>query len=181
VSSPPRDKSATWRSIGFHCREQDWSKPVVLAKIHNRGLRARFVFDDGRVQEAQPADWRKSHVRDSLNIHDSTTRIVLGVTDLAIDVQTVGVEVLPADAEESPKADAVPTPTPAPVSEADLRKTILAIKDEHPDGPPDEKDLLTEVANRLGRPVARNRVRTARREMAPEWVNRVGRPRKSAQ
>jgi hypothetical protein len=103
--------------------------------------------------------------------------------------KTVAVEVLwPPDASPapapSPPVAASSSPPASPrknVSEAELRGCILAIEKERPDDPLDEDELWTEVERRLKATVSRDRVRAARKEVAPQWVNPVGRPRKPAQ
>jgi hypothetical protein len=54
----------------------------------------------------------------------------------------------------------------------------LDVKDEHPDDPLDEETLLDVLEERLGAPLARDRVRAARNTYAPNWVLPRGRPRK---
>jgi hypothetical protein len=83
---------------------------------------------------------------------------------------------------------AEPTASPPPptsprknVSKAELRNCILTIKSERPDDPPDEEELRTEVEKRLVATVARDRIRQARNDIAPEWKLLPGRPRKSTQ
>jgi hypothetical protein len=105
---------------------------------------------------------------------------------------TVGIEVLPPTNEAPLPSDEVPAPpanappaTPAHknVSEADLRKTLLQIVEEHPqDRPPlDEEKLWTVVEKRLDAPVSRERVLGTRDQVAPHFKLPVGRPRKNAQ
>ena len=76
--------------------------------------------------------------------------------------------------------------SPAPpkhVSEADLRRAVKAIVENHPPGSPplNEESLCDEVERRLGVQLARDRVLAARNEVAPHFKLRVGRPRKNAQ
>jgi hypothetical protein len=83
-------------------------------------------------------------------------------------------------AAESPAPD-LPAPPAKNVSEAALRECLLAIVRERPDDPLDEETLIDALEERLGAPVARDRVRRARKDYAADWVLPRGRPRKSAQ
>jgi hypothetical protein len=67
------------------------------------------------------------------------------------------------------------------VSAAALRDCLKEMVKEYPDGPPSERKLLQEIEQRLGAPIARDRLRTARSIHAPNWRNLRGRPRKNAQ
>jgi hypothetical protein len=100
--------------------------------------------------------------------------------------ETVGIEVLPPDAEVPAPSASAPAASPAlarQVSKADLRRALLAIVKNHPPGNPplNEESLCDEVERRLGVQLARDRVLAARNEVAPHFKLRVGRPRKNAQ
>jgi hypothetical protein len=104
-----RDKSATWRSLGTHCRECDWSRPRAICELQN-GLPYRTI-PPGHV-----VDWHDPDVELSLDVEASTVTLMLGTVMaegetcfvLGFDTPTVGIEVLsPTDAEvPSPPADA---------------------------------------------------------------------------
>jgi hypothetical protein len=92
----------------------------------------------------------------------------------------------PAAAEVPAPSVSAPAAAPAPpkkVSEADLRKALLEIVEEHPPGSPplDEENLHKKVEGRLGAQLARDRVLAARNEVASHFKLPVGRPRKNAQ
>src|SRR5262249_55736518 len=90
---------------------------------------------------------------------------------------------LPDDVEvPTPPADAPATSpaTPRTAPKDELHNCILAIKADRPNDPPSDQELWVLVGTRLG-PVARDVVLAARKEVAPKWVDPVGRPRKSAQ
>lgn len=186
MPSPPRDKNATWRTLGTLCRELDWSRRRLIHELEN-GWPYRTV------PEGYAIDWADA----VLNIESSEVRFCAGeggVHDLGhpfvfLDTGylTVGIEVLSPTDVPAPSPALSPTPPPsAPlmtpptntVSNAELRDCILAIVDEYPDDPLDEDALWELVEKRLGRSVGRDRVRNARKKFAPQWVNPVGRPRK---
>ena len=76
------------------------------------------------------------------------------------------------------------SPTPArQVSEVELRKAVQDVVEKHPKGSPplDEESLHKQVESWLGTTVARDRVRQAQHDVAPEFKLPPGRPRKSAQ
>ena len=188
-----RDKDATWCTTGTLCRQLDWSRLRLLHELKN-GLPYRTISKEYVV------DWHDPHVRRKLNVEASEVQIY---DAQFYDAQSgswvvVGIEVLPPDVptetEPAPAADAevpapsatVPAASPAPprqVSEADLRRALEAIVENHPPGspPPNEESLCDEVERRLGVQVARDRVLAARNEVAPHVKLPVGRPRKSAQ
>jgi hypothetical protein len=174
-----RDKDATWRTLGTLCRELDWRRQRLLYELQNGRVPYRTV-PPGHV-----VDWHRPRVLRSLDIEASEVTIV--VLDRRL---TVGIEVLPpgapADAEVPALSANAPSASPVPprkVSEAELRKALLAIVEEHPPGSPplDEESLHKKVEGRLGAPVARERVLAARNEVAPHFKLPVGRPRKNAQ
>jgi len=201
-----RDKDATWRTLGTLCRELGWSVQRLLYELHNRRVRYRTI-PEGYVID----DWLDPYLRPYLNVEASEISIPSGVVVGAIndavavitgrppppkrrselEGMTIGIEVLPpgaqpADADvpspsvDAPVASLVP---PRKVSEADLRKALLAIVKEHPPDslPPDEETLHKEVERRLDALLARDRVLAARDEVAPHFKRRVGRPRKNEQ
>jgi hypothetical protein len=182
--------TATWRSLGALCRELDWSRPRALHELQN-GLPYRTVPPGHTV------DWYDPNVLRGLDVEASTVTITRGVRFaegeacfvLGLDQLTVGIEVLPptdAAAPEPPPLAVIPcapaTPPPRNVSEADVRKAVLAVVDEHPQGSPplDEDGLRREVERRVGAPVARDRVLAVRNEAAPQFKRPVGRPRRDA-
>jgi hypothetical protein len=169
VPSTTRDKDATWRGIGYYADERGWSKPRVIQEVQN-GLPIR-TQPEGHEHEI---DWHDPNVTHHLNLETSE------LSSLGPDFLTVGIEVrTDAVPERKPKLKRKPKRKPAKrVFDKDLRNSILAIKDEHPDDPLDEEKLWEAVENDLGLPVARDRVRAARKKVAPQWVNPVGRPRK---
>jgi hypothetical protein len=187
-----RDKGATWsgwRSIGALCRELEWSKPRLLYELRN-GLPYR-TFPPGYV-----IDWHKLDVERSLDLEASTVTPVLGVFGgggIGFDRPTLGVDVLPPADAAGPEPLSPPLASPASeaasakkVSEAALRQCLQDIVDDHakhrPDSPPpDEEALHTELEQRLGATLERDRVRNVRNEVAPDFKLRVGRPRKTAQ
>jgi hypothetical protein len=181
VPSSTRDKDATWRTLGTLCRELDWSRPRLIQELQN-GLRYRTV-PPGRV-----IDWHDFNVLRWLNVEASEVSFYEAREQSSIVIGprrvTIGIEVLPADAEVPAPPASVPAASPAPsktVSQAALRNCILTIKAERPNDPPDEEELWAEVERRLGAAVSRDRIRHARDEVAPEFKLPPGRPRKSAQ
>jgi hypothetical protein len=175
-----RNMNATWRSVGTLCRERDWSKRRLLHELQH-GLPYRTV-PPGHV-----VDWHHPVAAQTLDLEKSEVTIIGALVDgtMAFDTIIVGIEVLPPTDETddvltaSPASD-LPAPPASPknVSEAALRQCLLDIVDEHPDDPLDEETLIAELENRLGAPVARDRVRAARNTHAPNWVLPRGRPRK---
>jgi hypothetical protein len=207
VPSPPRDKDATWRTLGELCSALGGSRHRLLRELQE-GLRYRTI------PEGHVIDWHDPNVRRWLNLEASevsfydekddpaaaddedeegdawpTLRPILRGPISRYLRTTVYIEVwppgAPADADvPSPAADA-PAASPAPprtVSDKDLRDCILAIVEDHPNDPLEvDSELWPEVERRLGQSVARDRVRAAREKVAPQWVSRRGRPRKPAQ
>jgi hypothetical protein len=183
VPSFPRDKGATWRTLGTLCRELDWSRQRLLYELQN-GLRHRIVTP-GAVPPGYVIDWHdRFRAQRTLNIEASEVKILVLGRWL-----TVGIEVLPPTADASPAPEPSPPPPSAPqtppppktVSNEDLRACVLAIKDERPDAPLGRDELWREVEKRLGQWVARDRVWAARKKFAPHWVSQRGRRRKPAQ
>jgi len=176
-----RDKDATWRKLGTLCRELDWSRSRLIHELQ-RGLRYRTFPEDHAINWDDPA------VRLALDVEASTLprgyASVLGLANSWTIQEAIGIEVLPPDAPphsaNAPAASQVP---PRKVSEADVRKALLAIVEEHPPGssPLDEESLCSEVERRVGAQLARDRVLAARNDVAPHFKLPVGRPRKNAQ
>jgi hypothetical protein len=187
-----RDMDATWRTLGTLCRELDWSKRRLIHELCN-GLRYRTI------PEGYVIEWDNDFLWPYLNVEASEISVPYGLyaagvappppkTRAGLDQGlTLGIEVLPpTDAEvpvPSASAPAAPPALPRKVSEADLRKAVLAIVEEHPPGsrPPDEESLHEEVERRVGAQLARDRVLAARDKVAPHFKLPVGRPRKNAQ
>lgn len=199
MPSSTRDKNATWQwqSLGELCRALRWTRSRLIHELQN-GLRYR------RFPEGHVIDWHDPNVRRWLNLETSevsfydekdsagaededaqlfpTLRPRLGPISRYLRT-TVYIEVLPPS---SPTEAGAPAPATSPVpprkvSEAELRDCILAIKDERPDDPPDEKELQKLVEDRFKVPIGRNRIRKIRSKYAREWVKPRGRPRKTAQ
>jgi len=96
--------NVTWRTLGTHCRELDWSKQRLLHELQN-GLPYRTI-PPGHV-----IDWHHPDVQRSLDVERSEVMInaggVLfekaeGAFILGLDCPTVGVEVLPPTDAEMP-------------------------------------------------------------------------------
>jgi hypothetical protein len=190
VPSAPRDKDATWLSLGTLCRELDWSKPRAVYELQN-GLPHRTVPP---LEHA--IDWHDPEVQRSLDVTTSEVTIARALDVMkgegsiafiwpGIERLTVGIEVLaPTDVSPAPAptptvASSSPPASPKKVSAAKLRECLLAIVKDHPNDPLGDDALHEEVETRLGVPVGRNRVCNARKDHAPQWVNPVGRPPKS--
>ena len=191
MPSSRRDKRATRRSLATHCRERDWSKPRALYELQN-GLRIRTI-PEGHEHEI---NWRDPEVQRSLNVEAGEVTIVRGVFGgggLGVDRVTLGIEVLPPEAEApsppSPAADA-PAAAPAPrrPSDAAVEQCLRTIIEEYPDGPTremrsarnardSEEWLLAEMKERLKASPRRDRVRSLRLKIAPDWPRPRGRPR----
>jgi hypothetical protein len=181
VPSAPRDMGATWRSLGTLCRERGWSRSRLIYEWQENGLRFRTI-PPGHEHEIDMHDPEVERTLDVEASEVTLTVVPMMRGGVGTDLLTLGIEVMPpVDASPAPMtlplAPQTTTP-PKTVSNKDLRDCILAIKDDRPNDPPDEEALRTEVENRLGLTVARDRVRDARKKVAPEWVNPVGRPRK---
>jgi hypothetical protein len=166
---------ATWRSTA----EFGWSKPRHLHEL--RGGRPYRTFPPGI-----PIDWHSPEVERTFDVAASTVTFTRGykvatepILQLGIDRPTLGIEVW--DGEVPPPSAAAPAPQTTPpaetVSDTDLKACILAIQRDRPDDPPDEETLWAAVEDRLKAKVGRDRVRNARKKVAPKWVNPVGRPR----
>jgi hypothetical protein len=192
VSSPPRDKVATWRGVGYVSREQGWSKPRAVNELQN-GLRFQTVPEGHELK----IDWHSSDQLALFDLDTSTIKIWDRVAEgaLAPCFLTVGIEVLfpppdvrsappepapPAVPERKPKPKRKPKRKPAPKrpSDAAVKKCLDDIIQEYPDGPSGERWLLTEMENRLGAPPGRARVRILRREKKyRQWRRPIGHPR----
>jgi hypothetical protein len=180
-----RDKDATWQTTGTLCRKLDWSQRRLLYELQN-GLPYRTIPPGSTI------DWKADRTaQHTLNPKTSTVTFqgpppVMknspfdAVVVFSLGHITVGIEVLPP-------ADVLPAPAPSlppkQVSEAALRRCLLDIVAEHLPGslPLDEETLHAELERRLEAPIARDRVRQVRDEIAPEFKLPPGRPRKSAQ
>ena len=165
-----RDKDATWCSLGT----LGWSKPRALYQLRS-GLPYR-TFPPGHV-----IDWNDRRAELNLDVEASTTAIRVGRR-----LVTVGIEVLLRTEPEPPALSAeepATLPEPKKISEADLHRCILDIVEKHPPNTPPlaEETLISEVENRLGAPLPRERIQAARNKVAPHFKLPVGRPRKNAQ
>jgi len=113
VPSSPRDKDATWRSLGILCRERGWSKSRALHELQN-GLPYQTVPP---LPSGRSIDWRNPNVAYGLNVETVDLTLVLGAFGggvLGCDTLTVSIEVLPpaapTDAElPAPSATAPPS------------------------------------------------------------------------
>jgi hypothetical protein len=198
VPSSPRDKDATWRTLGTLCRELGWSRQRLLYELQNGRVRYRTI-PEGYVID----DWLDPYLRPYLNVEASEISIPSGVVvgaindavavitgmppppkrRSALEGMTIGIEVLPPGA---PVDAEVPAPSAnAPAASAALRRLSDAavercfrdIKKERPDDPPSEDKLLAEMKTRLGTSPGRQRVRKLWREIAPQWKRPRGHPR----
>jgi hypothetical protein len=180
--------SATWRTPGTLCRELDWSKRRLVYELQN-GLPCRTIPPGHTI------DWKTdclAHHTLNLETGDVTfqgppARVEnspnSAVVFFSLGHITVAIEVLaPTNVSPAP-APSLPPTSSKQVSEAALRRCLLDIVDKHPPDslPLDEETLHAELERRLEAPIARDRVRQARDEIAPEFKLPPGRPRKSAQ
>jgi len=195
VSSPPRDKDATWCSLSTLGRERDWSKRRLLHELQN-GLRHRIVPPEA-VPPGYVLDWRNPAVEDSLNVETSEVRLVevlpSGSGGAGTYFLALGIEVLPPTNASPASSPSLPSPVATSsspptlprknVSEAELRQRLLDIVENHPPGSPplDAETLWTVLETRLGASLARDRFRQALEDYAPQFKLPIGRPRKSAQ
>ena len=170
MSSPPRDKDATWRSLSTHCRALGWSKPRAVYELQN-GLPYRTI-PPGHEHEI---DWHRWEDQHNLNVETGELSLV------GLDFLTVGIEVLaPPDVvpERKPRPKRRPKRKPAKkVSLAAVERCFRDIMSERPDDPLNEEDMLAEMKERLGASPGRPRVRDMWKRIAPEWKRPVGHPR----
>ena len=186
MSSSPRDKDATWRSLGILCRERGWSKSRALHELQN-GLPYQTVPP---LPSGRSIDWRNPNVAYGLNVETGDLTLVLGAFGgggLGFDTLTVSIEVLPpaapTDAElPAPSATAPPATAPAAApaprrpSAAAVEQCLRVIMKERPDNPPGENELFVEMTQRLGASPGRDRLRQLRRRIAPQWKRPRGHP-----
>jgi hypothetical protein len=125
--------TATWRSLGAHCRALGWSKPRAIYELQN-GLRYRTVppLPPGNV-----VDWHDSDITHSFNVETGDLTLILGVfggPGLGFDTLTVSIEVLsPTDAKvPSPPADAPKATTVSPVEWARIATRNLRTENKIP-------------------------------------------------
>lgn len=181
MTSAPRDMDATWRTASAALEERGWPWLRLLGEL----VAKRLSY---RTHPPCEIDWGDPTLR--FDRAESTVTILdrhpakPGVRGF---YKTVAVEILlPTDASPAPappvatsSSSSPPTSPRRNVSEAELRQCLLAIVRDHPNDPLGDDTLHEEVETRLGAPVGRNRVSSARKDHAPQWVNPVGRPPKS--
>jgi hypothetical protein len=175
VPSSPRNKDATWRTLGTLCRELDWSRLRLIQELQN-GLRHRTI------PEGHTIDWHDPNVLRSLDVEASEVSFYVSREQSSIVIGprrvTVGIEVLPPGAST---ADEVPAPAASPAprrpSDAAVEQCFRNVMKERPDNPPTETWLLGEMKTRLGAPPGRQRVRNLWRTIAPQWKRPRGHPR----
>ena len=188
MPSATRIKRATWRSPGTLCRDLDWPLRRLLFELRQGTVRYRTC-------PAVLIDWRAPNIernnfedlaRGEVTVYDKDPKSGAWLGRGVIVV----VEVLPPQAAEVPSlppaaadAPAAPPAPPRMVSDADLRRCILAIAAEHPPGSPplDEETFQERVETRLDAQIPRDRFRQALENHVPHLKLPRGRPRKSAQ
>jgi hypothetical protein len=127
----------SWRRTGTLCRERDWSKQRLLHELRN-GLRYRTFNPTGRT-----IDWHSREVERTLDVEASTVTLVRegrgmsvmrgGRLVLVLDVDCIGIEVLPPDDAEvpSPSADAPTAEVKAKPSVTWAIATTSRLRKEH--------------------------------------------------
>src|SRR5262245_27564817 len=117
--------SATWRSLGTLCREQDWPRARLLHEIRTGGVECRTNPPGHKV------DWHHPEVERTLDVAASTVTPVGSGLDIpgvvGFGQHVLGIEARLVDADETPA-----TPPAGTVTDDDLKVCILAIKDGRP-------------------------------------------------
>jgi hypothetical protein len=163
----------TWRSTGA----LGWPRQRVLHELRN-----------GREYRTFPPgisiDWRDPNVERTLDLTGSTVTIVRGpkvsALALGLDKETVAIEIrdgeAPSQREPATKAPAA-SPASRRPSVVDETRVFIEIRDEHPNDPLSEPDLLKEMKRRLdGASPVRERVRELKRTIGANWRRRRGAP-----
>jgi hypothetical protein len=176
-----RDKDATGLVPGAFCDEHGWPLRRLLFELRQGTVRCR-------TYPAASIDWWAPNIEAHL---DALARgeVTVYWKDPKSGAwvgreETVAVEILPLQAAALPSSSAdAPADAPVPprkVSDADLRRAVLAMVAEFPPGhrPPAEESAQEEVERRLGASVERDRFRQALKDHAPHFKLRRGRPRK---
>jgi hypothetical protein len=207
VPSSPRDKSATWLSLG----EPGWvllseARKLVVEAFHSsRGFAERWLKEELiakrvrwwasaiRPSNASVDGFWERRVKVDWDDNSATKRELLPVVGFE-GVEIAGVWVSRADlggrlAEDCRQQEEVPSPPTSPAdtpaaspaprrpSDAAVERCFREIQAERPDDPPSEPRMLAEMTRRLGTSPIRQRVRDLWKRIAPLWKRPQGHPR----